>query len=90
MTKVIPIHGGVAPGTPFGEPVPEVISLLESILERAKAGKVRAVAIAATLEDGDPQPSLTTAWHYEPRYFPDLYTGVSCLLRRLERNFDLD
>lgn len=38
--------------TPVSEPVPETVELIERLLERAKAGDIRSVAVAYTLNGG--------------------------------------
>lgn len=85
--KIVSIRGGKITSSADG-PVEDVISILEQALEDARAGLVRSIAIAYTLEDGDPQPLLKTAWHNEPRYFPHIWLAVSRLFKRLEDSLD--
>lgn len=87
MSEVVSIRGGAIP-SPADGPCEDVIELLEQALEDAKAGRVRSVGIAYTVEDGDPQPLIQTAWHVEPRYFPHLFMAVSRLTMRLQDAFD--
>ena len=54
---VVAFKGMTAPG----EPVPEVVEMLEELLERAKAGDVRALAYATV--DGD--LGTTNSWFRE-------------------------
>lgn len=48
MNKVTPIYGGHVPG----EPVDDVIEVLEDLLARAKAGDLTGIAYALTEKDG--------------------------------------
>lgn len=45
-------------------PVPEVVEMLEHWLERARAGEVRSIGVAADVDDG----SAECSWHTEDRY----------------------
>lgn len=52
--KVVGLRGRI----PEGEAVPNVVGLLESLLQRAKAGEIRAVAYAMVQHDA----SVATGW----------------------------
>lgn len=88
MSNVIAIHGGTAEGTPIGEPVPEILAILEDLLIHARAGEVRAIGVAATIKNDDPQPDIFTAYHNEPRCYPDLFFAVSRLRWWLDKEFE--
>lgn len=65
--------------------VPGVVQLLEEILERAKAGEIRSIAIAGvTLARGS-----TTAWHHENDCFT-LAGVVGSLNYRIQEAIDAD
>lgn len=55
MSNVVGLRGEI----PLYTPVPEVIECLEELLARAKAGEVRAVALAYVLPEG----ITGTAWN---------------------------
>lgn len=82
--KVVSLHGG-AVQTPYGEPVAEIIDLLEEALADARSGRVRAIGICYSLEDGDPQPLVKTCWHNEPRTLPNLLLALTRLRIRIEK-----
>ncbi|AUM59795.1 pyridoxamine 5'-phosphate oxidase [Pseudomonas phage PMBT14] len=74
MTKVMGIHGNVAPG----EPVPSVVALLEKVLEQAKAGEITAVALATVQTDG----RCWNDWAHKADYFT-LLGSLARLQQRL-------
>jgi hypothetical protein len=86
--NVIPMRGGIS-ACAFGEPVPEIVSLLEEALEDARAGRVRCLAIAYSFEDGSPgQPQSKTSWHHETCYFPHLFLAASTVMEQLKNRLD--
>ena len=64
--------------TPEGEPVPVAIALLEELLEMAKRGDVRSLAVAWT----DNTPVVFTKWAHNHEYFK-LQGAVAQLLHRM-------
>lgn len=60
------------------EPVPETIQVLERMLERAKAGEVRSVAMVATRGNRD----VVTDWSNNNEFFA-LMGGVDWLKHRM-------
>jgi hypothetical protein len=58
MAEVVGLRGVV----PVGEPVAEVVEALEGLLERARSGRLRAVAYVTVGADG----AVGTAWSLPP------------------------
>lgn len=58
MAEVVGLRGAV----PVGAPVAEVVEVLEDLLERARAGRLRAVAYVAVGADG----AVGTGWKVPP------------------------
>jgi hypothetical protein len=54
VARVVALRGAVV----AGQPVPSVVAVLESLLERARTGQVRAVAYAVASVDG----TVATGW----------------------------
>lgn len=73
MAKNVHTLSGVTLAT---EPVPETIKHLEAVLELARQGVVRSVAIVSVGEM--PYCKVNYWWHSEGQG-PDLYTGVNML-----------
>lgn len=75
MTNVTKLPG--AP-TPEGQPVQETIELIESLLEKAKTGELRSIAVAYT----DDSPAIMTVWSSN-REFYKLFGGVAQLMHEM-------
>ncbi len=74
MSNVKSIHGTSVPG----QPVPEVVDLLEDMLEEARSGSLRSVAMVGVKESNE----VLTYYHSEDNFFT-LLGGVACLQSRL-------
>ncbi len=74
MNNVKSLHGVAIPG----EPVPEVVSLLEDMLKEAKSGSLRSIAVAGIQANNH----VVTAWHEEGNYF-SLIGALAWLSQRL-------
>lgn len=61
--KVVAFAGCTIPHV-AGEPVPEIVELLETALEEARQGQLRGLAICKVIEDGTDAPILTETWNY--------------------------
>jgi hypothetical protein len=61
---------------------PEIVAFLETMLDMAKAGQVRALALAYTIEDGSSMPQARTGYHYEDGRFRDLVWALAKLNAR--------
>lgn len=68
------------PGAPIpeGEPVPVTIELLEELLDKARRGEVRSLAVAWT----DNTPVVFTKWAHNHEYFK-LQGAAAQLLHRM-------
>lgn len=53
---IIPLHGGPAPS----DPVPDVVDLAERLLDRARSGDLRALAVATVA--GPEAAAVGTEW----------------------------
>jgi hypothetical protein len=60
-------------------PAPDVVEALEAMLVRAKAGEIRAVAIAATTTGR----GSSTGWAIGDMALSDLWFSVRCLENRM-------
>jgi hypothetical protein len=58
---------------------PGVVEALEAMLARAKAGEIRAVAMAAVTTGR----GASTGWVYGDMQIPDLWYAVRCLENRM-------
>ena len=76
MDNVKAIHGGI---TPKGQPVEQVVAVLEEALARAKSGELRSVALAGVCANH----SVTTTWAHEDQIFA-LLGGLAYLQGRIE------
>ena len=74
MSNVKSIHGSAIPG----QPVPEVVEMLEDMLEEARSGSLRSVAMVGVRESNE----VLTYYHSEDNFFT-LLGGVACLQSRL-------
>ena len=83
MSNVVTMPGLNDPAVP-GEPVVEVVAVLEHYLERAQRGEVTAVGIATVISDGTPIPYTSTAFK---RASGTVYILESAI-NRLKRTFD--
>lgn len=54
----------------------EIIDILEKALAMAKSGRVRALAIAYTVEIGNNTPNATMGYHFEGGRFSDLLWAI--------------
>jgi hypothetical protein len=63
---------------PMGEPAPDTIKLLEELLERARSGDLRSIAVAYTVGDH----AMRTDWNNEHE-FMELIGGVAWLQSRM-------
>lgn len=75
------------PGAPDPEtiPVQKTIEMLEHLLERAKRGDVRSLAVVYT----DGGKKVVTDWHNNGQYMT-LVGGVSWLINRMHQEVDTD
>lgn len=88
MTNVRKLE--VVQARPDTAEVPEIIAMLEKVLVHAKEGKVKALAIAHTLEDGQPSPLICSAWHNEAHNFYNLVAAVERLRGRIHQIFEAE
>lgn len=81
MAEVHAFPGTADPDRPRDEqPVPGIVAFVEKLLDDAKAGRVRALAIAA-VKQGD---MVTTAWERpeDGDYGHQLAAAIGCLSHR--------
>lgn len=62
MSNVMQLPGAPTPET---DPVPETVELIERMLEKAKSGEIRSVAVAYTLEGR----GTITNWHNNGEFY---------------------
>jgi hypothetical protein len=74
--NVRPIFGGKFAAA--SEPVPQVVAFIERLLERAKAGDVRAIAVAYIRSNGHP----ADGWDRDadPDLVYRLHSAIACLM----------
>lgn len=72
------VHALPGATIPIGEPVPGTVELIENLLEMAKAGNLRSIAVAYSHGDN----GLRTDWNSENEFFY-LVGGVGWLHARM-------
>ncbi len=72
--KVVSLNGEAV----TGQPVPETIELLEQVLEKARSGEIRSVAVVGV----KPNYHVFSCWHSEGQYYT-LIGGLSWLSHRM-------
>lgn len=71
-----------------GEPVKEIVDLLEKALEQARSGNMRAVALAFVLCPDTSYPIIDGDFWADACRGRDLYASIGQLTRRIERWLD--
>lgn len=66
----------------LGQPVPEIVELLEQALASAKSGDMRAFALAYVIEDGTEAKIMNHCRHIEPTYWRTMFMEISRLHKR--------
>ncbi len=84
--KVVGFRGAKAYAP--GEPISEVVQIIEAALEEAKSGNVRAVAITYVIACDTSAPVLCEGFWGESGRARELYMGMGKLMRRIERWID--
>lgn len=74
MSKVVPFSGSIVPG----EPDPDIIEVVEDLLDEAKSGKLRGIAFGA-VKTGN---ALSTGWVGSDGTRDSLSTSVTLLHHR--------
>lgn len=78
--KVTSIFGG--PVVCSNEPVPHIVDTLEGMLNRAKAGEIRAIAIVYVRGNGRPSTIKQTSDLDKDTIWP-LHSGLMCLTAKV-------
>ena len=86
MSNVLVMPGYLPPIT--GEPLPGVVAVLESYLERAKRGEIIAIAVASVEPDGSLTPNILTSFERAAGTAYALEAAINRLKRRFERHLD--
>ena len=82
--NVLSLHGGNVCVT-AGEPNDRIVALLEERLAQAKAGRIRALAVALVIEDGSDRPVTDANCIWDSGRFRDLYFAFGRLSARFNR-----
>ena len=82
--KVVALPGYSIP-TPQGEPVPEIVMVLEDLLQRANSGGMRAFAFS-WVEDAPSERMTFDGWRVTVGTSDSLIAATSRLLWRMARN----
>ena len=71
--------------TPAGHPVPEIVEILEILLERAKSGEIQGLAYAASHAMGD---GFSNGWEANGGQRDQLGSAIAHLNARYFANYD--
>jgi hypothetical protein len=79
MTRnVTSLFGGEV--APSGQPVPEVVAFLENLLDRAKSGDIRAIAVAYVKDNGKTSAGWERERNDDNRLACVLHSAIACLM----------
>jgi hypothetical protein len=71
-----------------GEPIVNLVALLERALAEAKSGNMRACAMAWTIDDGSNQPIRFDEFAISSGHWASLWTAYCRLGRRIAKEID--